>query len=129
MKKHVIALLILGLVLVSWNAFAPQDVSAAPRWPRTLVVTYCWQIAFDPACPQQDVVLNQTGRNEGTASVTIAGNTTVGSWRYERRSNTLVMDFPSMNVSYSGKKQGDCYVDGTISGPSFGGTWEGCFVN
>ena len=130
MKKHVIALLVLTVTLVSWNAFAPQEASAATRWPRTLLVTYCWQIAYNPACPQQDVVLERNGRDDGTASVTIAGmGTTTGTWTYDRRSNLFVMDFPNMGVTYSGTKQGNCYVNGAITGPQFGGSWEGCFID
>lgn len=130
MKKHLFALLVLGMVLVSWNAFAPKEASAAPSWPRSLIVTYCWQMAFDPACPQQEVILDRTARDQGTASVTIPGmGTTVGTWAFDRRTKAFVMDFPSMSVTYSGKKQGQCYVDGTMSGPSLSGSWEGCFAN
>ena len=130
MKKHLFALLVLTITLVSWNAVAPQEAAAAPSWPRTLIVTYCWQIAYDPACPQQPVELDRTGRDQGTTSVTIPGlGTTVGTWNYDRNSRLFVMDFPSMGVTYSGTKQGKCYVNGTITGPQFGGTWEGCFAN
>ena len=130
MKKHLFALVILGMVLVSWNVFSPKEAAAAPQWPRTLMVTYCWQIAFDPACPLQPVELDRTGRNEGTASVTIPGlGTTVGSWTFDRRSNTFVMDFPTMNVTYTGEKQGNCYVNGTMTSTDLSGSWEGCFAN
>ena len=130
MKKHLFALLILGMILIAGNAFTPQEASAAPQWPRTLRVTYCWQITYNPACPQQDVILDQTGRNQGTASVTISGvGTTVGSWTFDQRSKTFVMDFPAMTVTYTGQKQGSCYVNGTMTGPSLSGSWEGCFVN
>ena len=129
MKRSYLSLIATFVFLFVGLAFLVQPADAA-RWPRTIDITYCWQMTMvDPQCPQQRVILSKGPRTLEVVDPNFNVLET-GTWTWDRNTKTIVMSFDNYpDLTYTGVKQGKCYrgmMEALNGGYTYTGAWEGC---